>query len=54
MLSIVIGIFLFVGIGVYIIIDDLISMAKNFKHGYFIVMFYIVMAIVILCLMYKA
>lgn len=54
MLSIVIGIFLFVGIGIYIVLDDWISMIKNFKHGYILAMFYIIMAIVILYLMHKA
>lgn len=45
MISIVIGILLFVGIGVFVILDEWVKTIKNFKYGYLIVIFYIVMAI---------
>lgn len=45
MISIIIGIFLFVGIGVFVLLDEWIKIIQNFKYGYLIVMFYIFMVI---------
>lgn len=45
MMSIVIGILYFLGMAIYLIVSDLITIIKNFKYGYIIVLFYIAMAI---------
>ena len=48
MISIVIGIFLFIGISIFVILSDIISTAKSCKYGFVLAIIQIAVIIVII------